>query len=185
MKNVVIIILFVFFFIAGYFVRSGTIKQETNISLIPSVTPVAKPTTILTEEESSLNLVKTFEEYQKQRNAIDILKLFTPSTSPQEAKEYVFLMALDLPVPDFPRLYSTAGFGYKTTEYKILKTNTPDQKKVVEVEESRSMHDNTTGQWSNIEKKVYIFELEQVGFNNMIAKYYPKEEVAGKYKGFY
>jgi len=135
-----------------------------------------------TPEEEAKSLVIKFEDLQKKRNS-DVLKLFTPSASKEEADTYSFLMALDLENSS-PRLFKTAGFGYKVIEYKLGSILKAEKGFRVEVEEARSSYDNTGGGWVNVGKKVYVFELVHIGGNIMVDKYYPKDGNHGKYDGF-
>lgn len=180
----IIIVITFLAFILGYYAKtlindkgiSQTGKQ--NISSISTT-----PASLLSPKDEAKSVITEFEELQKARNS-DILNLFTPPSSPQEASDYSFLMALDLPSPSSPRLYKTAGFSYRSNEYEIVNIETTKEGFRAVVEEERQDFDNTDGRWSSSHKKTYVLELVKVGINIMIDKYYPLDGKGEKYEGF-
>jgi hypothetical protein len=187
MNKVKIIIVVILAFLLGYIIKplAPNINNK-KIQNSPTVSPtkIVTPTDFPSPEEEVKSLIVKFEDLQKARNS-DVLKLFTPSASKEEADSYSFLMALDLPVHDAPRLFATAGFAYKVTGYSVNSILKTDQGFRVEVEETRASYDNmTTGGWVNTGKKIYVFELVRNG-NLWVDKYYPKNGTSGKYDGFY
>ncbi|OIO15213.1 hypothetical protein COV53_01500 [Candidatus Gottesmanbacteria bacterium CG11_big_fil_rev_8_21_14_0_20_37_11] len=184
MNKVWVLIIVILAFFVGYTTKSlikTTEKTPNNPIALPS--KVVTPTDFPSSEEVAKSVVIKFEDLQKVRNS-DILKLFTPSSSNDEADTYSFLLALDLENSS-PRLFKTAGFGYKVTEYKLGSILKAERGFRVEVEETRSSYDNMGGGWVDDGKKIYVFELVQIGGNVMIDKYYPKKGNNGKYDGFY
>lgn len=174
-------------FVLGYYFR-GTIPSSGKIATIPTQieeqTVSTSPTAFPTDKEAITTLVNKFEDYQKKRDS-DILELFTPTRSPEEANALSFLLASDLPVSDAPRLFMTANFGYKLTDYKIQKITDSQQRRIVEIEEDRSGYDNTSGKWISLGKKLFELEIVQNGPNFMVDKYHVKNGKNGKYDGFY
>jgi hypothetical protein len=171
-------------FILGFTIKPQTTNLEAgNKTETPLPSQEVTKTNLSTPEESVKTVVMQFENLQKARNA-DVLKLFTPSASPIEAEAYSSLVALDLPVHESPRLFMTAGYGYKLSEYTIREILKTDAGYRAEVEESRSSYDNTSGGWVENPKKIYLFELVNMGTNVMVDKYYPKNGKNGKYEGF-
>jgi hypothetical protein len=186
--HVKVIVIVVLAFLAGYAVRPLTPNiNNKKIQNSPTVSPTAvvTPTDFPTQEEEAKSLIVKFEDLQKARNP-DVLKLFIPSASKEDADSFSFLMALDIAgssYTSYPRLFSTAGFGYRVNDYKINNLVVADRKAHVEVEESRSLYNNATAQWNDY-KNIYVFELVRNG-NFWIDKYYPKNGTNGKYDGFY
>lgn len=137
----------------------------------------------LTSVQTARSVVTNFENLQKARN-YDVLKLFTPATSPDDISAFSFIMALDLPGDTFPRLYTTAGFGYRVIGFQINSITPTKQGFNVSVSESREYHSNISGQWEGGAPNNYVFELINVGNELMIDKYYPSSDSNGKYTGF-
>lgn len=172
-------------FVGGYY--TGATKSKTQISSkTPTVSSTPANTKQTTMEAMSKEFINRFEQAQINRDVEAVLKLISPPESPQEKDKYISIMGLDLPNPS-PRLYNTSGLGYKLESFSVKSLQVISNfSAIAEVEEVRSLYDNTTGKWTRDKPRVLIFELDKNGlYNPLIKAYYQKGQQKDKYSGFY
>ena len=187
MKTIIITFLVaIVTFIGGYYFGSNKQFQHSPIGKKAIITPTPSETKTASLEEMSKDIVDRFEQAQMERNAEKVLKLMTPPGSSEEKEKYMFLLGRDLPVQPDSRLYFGAFYAYRLDSYTILSINTLSSNStvLVEVEETREGHDNTTGNWIKHAPKVFMFEIVKYGFNPYVESYYPKDKQKEKYAGF-
>lgn len=148
----------------------------------------ATPTTVIQKnkpsEENARQLVSTFEEYQSDYKAEDVMSLFTPPENPQDADIYIELMGLDLAGP---RLYSTNNLGVHLQSFEILSFESENNSLLVKVKEKRRTWDNMNNKWVEREPQIMVFKVVQLGLGlrTLVDKYYPEDIGETKYSGFY
>lgn len=69
-------------------------------------------------KEAVISQVGRFEEYQKKRDALGVLSLFTPPEYPMETERYNFLSGKDSNAA--PRLYSSGATNFNLLSYRVV-----------------------------------------------------------------
>lgn len=168
--------------VLGYFLYKSN-SQSAIKSELPRISPspAVEQSPLLKDQEKSIFLLKQFMEYRSKMDASNVMALFTPPATKEDQKQYEFIMGMDLPDPS-PRLYTTAGFGEKLQSWNVISSSSAERNFTFVIAEKRSAYDNTSGK-TVVTSYTTVTEIEMVGSNSMIGKFYKKDHPS-KYGGF-
>jgi len=161
-------------------------KQQEEKTKLTVAEKIESP--VITKE--SEKTIQQFEKYQKERNANEVLRFFTPAVYPEDKEAYNFLTGADISGGS-PRLYGTAVYSFNFIDYNVVSSKESGNSAEIVVKENRTVQSNagaTVGSSSTISKNK-VFLLKKVDGKWMIEMYYnqstninTKESV--KYDGF-
>lgn len=194
------IIIIIIIGLAGtiYLIGQKLKKSQTTSADIPASTQTtpesssSSPQIKSTEDQAVVSQVKQkvtqFEKSQQQKNAIEVLALFTPPQTAQEKEVYDFLLGRDIDETGKSfRLYNTAGTGYELESFDLGDcSKTQDNNYLCSVRESRRWWNNVEGRWTNPETKSYNITVVKQNSSYLIDKYSDPNAQSSteKYSGF-
>ena len=137
------------------------------------------------EKNEIISLVKTFEKFQEDRKAEDVLALFTNPVSTEEMEDYNQLKGEGI---SYPRLYQVSSYNYNTESYKLLTDPSGDEDICsVDVEEMRSYYGGPADPEFQAAKKLsFRVSMKKVDNAWLVDSYNSLDStiLEGKYSGF-
>lgn len=142
----------------------------------------------ISEKEDILSMIQQFEEFQKEKEALSVLALFTKPESEEEKADLANLDGTDSGLP--PRLYNNVSTNYSTDSYTVIsdpvKAEKSNECKVI-VEELRAYYGGQENpEYTSPLAKSFTLVVKKVDDKWMIDSYQSSDKgiKQSKYSGF-
>lgn len=150
----------------SFIVQKVIISQQNTRSA-----PISKPLTSVPQIKIELK-VNGFEQAVKNRDAIEVINMFSDATSIKQKQAFDSLSGKDM--GNKPRLFNTVSSNINLASWKILnvKPEKSDQKYIVTIEEMRSYENPAQGGYTTPAPTSTVLEMIKINGDWKVDKYY-------------